>query len=356
MARPMGKLSEGRVSIRKKGKYYCARWTEGKRQREKSLRVTNLEVAKRLARQISDALEKEEPWEWVLGGSDSNEPTFAEAVNEYLEKGSRWAASTRRQNKHTVQLLVKEFGAISVSKVDKKQIEGFLARKRDEGLSVASRNRYLCALKVILAKAEDWSYIRENPAAHIRCLPEGRKLPRPYSDEEVNRLLVEMQTGHRSVAEIFLHTGVRKSELINLLWSDVDLAARTVTIRSPKNQRDRTIPMSTRVHEILKQRRREWESGKRGRDVKDMRVYGTLADIRQVVRRAWKRAEIPDERCQVLRPLHSFRDTNITRLVEAGVPLDRVQKLAGHAGVEMTRRYAETREESLREAVSAVFG
>ena len=80
----------------------------------------------------------------------------------------------------------------------------------------------------------------------------------------------------------------RKGELIKLLWSDVDFSARTITVRSPKNKRDRTIPMSTRVFEILTQRRREWQSEQTGKRVKDVRVYGPLADIRQVVRRAWK--------------------------------------------------------------------
>ena len=42
-------------------------------------------------------------------------------------------------------------------------------------------------------------------------------------------------------------------------------------------------------------------------------------------------------------------------MVEKGVPLDRVQVLAGHNSIEMTRRYAETRSESLREAIQQVF-
>ena len=356
MARPRSTLSEGRVSLRKRSKYYSARWSEGNGQREVSLKVTNLEVAKQLARQISNTMENGEPWEWVLGETRPSEQTFSQVVNEYLERGSRWSETTRQQNKSTVSLLLREFGDLPVSKGTRHGIEGFLARRRDDGLSTASRNRYLCALKVILAKAEEWAYIRENPAAALKCLPEGKKLPRPYTADEIDRILPEMEDRHRGIAEIYLHTGMRKGELIKLLWSDVDFSARTITVRSPKNQRDRAIPMSTRVFEILNQRRQEWQSEQTDKRVKDVRVYGPLANIRQAVRRAWARAGIDEERCQVLRPLHAFRDTNITRLVEAGVPLDRVQTLAGHASVEMTRRYAETREESLREAVATVFG
>ena len=189
MVRPMGIQSEGRVGYRKKGKYYQARWTEGERQREVSLRVTNKDRAKILCRQINDSLEKGEPWEWVLGRLQKGERTFRDLVDEYLERGSRWSETTRRQNSGTVNRLVAEFGDWPVTQIERRDIEGYLARRRDEGLSKASRNRYLCALKVMFAAAEEWGYLRESPVDRLKTEPEGRKMPRPYYDEEVDRLL-----------------------------------------------------------------------------------------------------------------------------------------------------------------------
>ena len=52
---------------------------------------------------------------------------------------------------------------------------------------------------------------------------------------------------------------------------------------------------------------------------------------------------------------HRLRDTAATTLLDAGVPLDRVQTILGHRDIGMTRRYAETRPEHLREAISAAF-
>ena len=66
--------------------------------------------------------------------------------------------------------------------------------------------------------------------------------------------------------------------------------------------------------------------------------------------------DLPPERRDALRPVHSFRDTAITRLVSAGVPLPVVQELAGHATIEMTRRYAEVSPKAVRQAVERVFG
>ena len=139
---------------------------------------------------------------------------------------------------------------------------------------------------------------------------------------------------------------------MNLLWGDVDFAAGTLTIREPKNRRDRTVPMSRRVHEILRKRRREWEAEHLD-DQADLRVFGPAANIRQVLNRAAIRADIEKGRRGRLQ--HRLRDTFITHMVEQGIPLDRVQVLAGHNSIEMTRRYAETRPEALKQAIAQVF-
>ena len=49
---------------------------------------------------------------------------------------------------------------------------------------------------------------------------------------------------------------------------------------------------------------------------------------------------------------HRLRDTCATTLLDAGVPLDRVQLILGHRDIGMPRRYAETRPEALRDAIA----
>ena len=89
--------------------------------------------------------------------------------------------------------------------------------------------------------------------------------------------------------------------------------------------------------------------------VLDPRVYGSLADIRQVIDRALERIGIDPDRRAWLRPLHSLRDTFITRLAESGISLDRRMKLSGHRDPKMNLAYGEVYFDSLRESIHQTF-
>ena len=86
--------------------------------------------------------------------------------------------------------------------------------------------------------------------------------------------------------------------------------------RAPKNDDDRTIPLSEAAFSILQERRREWE-GERSSSVVDLRVFGDAGDIRKVLDRADVRAAIEDGRRHRLQ--HRLRDTCATTLLDAGV-------------------------------------
>ena len=94
MARPAKAPGYGRVRLNKRGQYWYARFTAGGR-REVPLRVTNRVPAEAKARQINDALEKGEPWEWALEKQAIGAKIFADVVEEFWEKGCAWASSTR---------------------------------------------------------------------------------------------------------------------------------------------------------------------------------------------------------------------------------------------------------------------
>ena len=108
MARPASAAGHGRVRIRKRGKFWYARWIDGVTRHEINLELTNKKNAEDKAKEIDDALERGEPW---VSGRDRSVVTFAQVVEEYLNKGSRWSENTRRGTKSVLNQLVAEFGS-----------------------------------------------------------------------------------------------------------------------------------------------------------------------------------------------------------------------------------------------------
>lgn len=346
MPRPTTASGFGRVRIRKRDRFWCARWTDGSDRHEVSLKVTNKEVAEGKAREINDALEAGQRW---VPGRDRSLITFEQAVDEYLEKGSRWSQNTRRGTRSIVRQLKAEFGDRPVAQIRPQELEAYLARRRDEGLTASSRNRILAAAKAIFKKAAEWGYVPHDPAATVKMEREAVKMPMPYTRDEVGRILEQLEPGHRRIAEIYLQTGLRLSELRRLRWADVDFESAALTVRGPKNLRDRVVPTSRRVFQILQELRGENRAARN----RSLQVVGDKADILEPLNRAALRAGIDDGRRHRLQ--HRLRDTAATTMLDRGVPLDRVQAILGHRTLAMTRRYAETRDEHLRSAIAQAF-
>ena len=324
--------------------------------------IKNQRNAEKHAREIAELLETGQ-WSKVKNRTEARDRTFSDLVDEFIGKGcpqtrrrgGYWSESTRRQNLSTLNLLGKQFGDMAIGDVDAEAIEAYLTRQRDDGLTKGTRNRHLAVLKVLLAKAHEWGYTQADAAREVRTERVGRKKPRPYREEELSKLLPALEDRHRDIATIYLETGLRRGELLKLLWSDVDLQEGTLTVRETKNEDDRVIPLSNAAHQILDERKREWETERRQTMVVDPKVYGTLADIRQVLDRAMKRLNFDPDRRAWLRPTHSLRDTFITRLARNGTPLDRRMKLAGHRDPAMNLAYGEVEPEALRDAIVQTF-
>jgi len=339
----------------------------GKRVKERvegtgSVPVTRQDVAEKKAYDIAILLETGQ-YSKLRNRMEAKNQTFADLVEEFKEKGypqtrrrgGYWSESTRRSCTPTLNKLAATFGESAIGDVDAEAIEAYLSRLRDDGLTKGTRNRHLAILKVLLAKAHEWGYTPADAAREVGTESVGQKKPRPYRDEELARLFSEMEDRHRAIATVYLETGLRRGELVKLLWSDVDLDARTLTIRDPKNEDDREIPLSNQAYEVLRQRRSEWEQERRRSLVVEPRVYGNLADIRQVIDRALKRLNLDSDRRAWLRPIHSLRDTFGTRLARQGIPLDRRMKLMGHRDPKMSLAYGEVEPESLRDAIAQTF-
>ena len=208
-----------------------------------SLKVTRRDLAEKEAGEINDLLEAGQ-WSKIRNRAEARHRTFSEVTTEFLTKGNRWSESTLKGCSASLNRLLSEFGELALTDIDAGLIEAYIARRRDEGRSKGTRNRELAIVKAILKKAFEWGYVAHNAAADVTTERQGKKTPQPYMRDELARLLAELQPRHRSIATLYLHTALRRSELMKLRWADVDWEVQTLTVRAPKNDDDRTIPLS----------------------------------------------------------------------------------------------------------------
>ena len=183
--------------------------------------------------------------------------TFAQFLEEFRRDFGGWSENTWRGNSGMLKRLCEEFGQHTLTEIKPRQVDGYLNRRRREGLAEATVNRYLCGLKTLFAVAKLWEYVEKSPVAEIKTIKEQGKVPEALSDEELEGLRDHCPSKLKAIVTLAADTGLRKSELQRLAWGDIDFDARTITIRRSKNKDYRVIPMTQVVHQLLSSLRKE---------------------------------------------------------------------------------------------------
>lgn len=149
---------------------------------------------------------------------------------------------------------------------------------------------------------------------------------------------------------IQLYTGMRRGEVRNLKWADVDLERGFIHIRDPKGGVDQVIPMSDAAHDLLSnhpevERNPYVFSGDRMGGPRGMR------QISEASRKIRDAAGLSAD----FRPNHGLRHTFASHLASSGeVDLYTLQRLMTHKSPMMTQRYAHLRDETLQRGANVM--
>ena len=234
---------------------------------------------------------------------------------------------------HIIEIWKKWFGNLPVKELNQQKVEKFLAERMEEkALSPATRNRHLAHLSSIFNKGKEWGLITDNPAQGIKPLRENGARTRFLDKEEIQLLLNASSERFRPTLITALHSGMRRGEILNLKWSDVDFKNGIITVQESKSGKKRMIPMDNTLCGTLSVLPTRFQRGyvfpspiKEGKP---------LYDFKRQFRNAVKKAGITDFR------FHDCRHTFASHLVMSGVDLMIVRELLGHATLTMTMRYA----------------
>jgi len=274
---------------------------------------------------------------------DTEDVPFSSLVKEYLEyiEVNR-AASTFTVNKCRIEAnLIPYFGDTPLNQINLQMVDRYKYMRIRDGIAPGTVNEELKRISHMLNMAIKWKYIDKNIVSSVEKLKVPERVPRFLGQEEIRRLVKAAKSSHiYPIIVTALHTGMRKSELFNLQWSDIDFDQDIVTIQSKddwhtKNYKSRTIQLTPVLYKVLMNHRQlHLELDNRSEYVFTYRGKQIKRGISSSLDAVLKQANL------VGVTLHTFRHTFASQLVMAGVSLMDVKELMGHQKFETTLQYA----------------
>lgn len=200
--------------------------------------------------------------------------------------------------------------------------------------SNATINRYCSLLSKMFNLLIADEKLEKNPCHFSSKLRENNVKIRYLTEDEQTRMFKQLNKLEflklKPIIICALYTGMRKGEILNLKWSQVDLRNGYIDILKSKSGKERKIPIADKLKNELQ------NMGKNGEEYvfTNPDTLKPYTDIKKSFASLMKMSEITNFR------FHDIRHTVATRLVESGTDLLIVQEILGHAKIETTMRYA----------------
>jgi integrase len=268
--------------------------------------------------------------------------TFAEYAETWFEEGKsrrRWKASTVKQYVSVRRRLVAFFGPMPLAGIRPRHVAEFIAEvSKDFAAWTVSRD--VSTLHAIFASAKPEELVESNPAERAERPRVPKRRWRILEREEVGRVAAAFTDAQaRVVFLVLVLTGIRRTELQELRWRDVDLLEGILRVTDSKTEEGiRAIAIPPRLQAELAGHYQRTDFRRA-----DERVFchpGTGARYRdnkfkEKLDAALAVAEVEGR----VRPFHDLRHTAITHDAASGSSAIAVMAKAGHANMATTQTY-----------------
>lgn len=237
--------------------------------------------------------------------------------------------------------------------VDYGQIRIWIVELMESGIENRSVNRKISSLKTFYNYLLKTGVIEKSPLDQHRSLKTPKKVLVPFSQKEMQHLS-EIYGTERTfenlrnilIMELLYTTGMRRSELIGLQLSDVNLESRQIKVLGKRNK-ERFIPLLDttiiKIKEYLEFRKQletiqtQLLLTDKGEPIYDSMVYKIVKQFMTLVSSKEKKSP------------HVLRHAFATHLLDEGSDLNTVKELLGHSSLASTQVYTHTSLERLKE-------
>jgi integrase len=270
-------------------------------------------------------------------------PTFTKAVEDFLARAKIEHAektTTYRRYYFSGELLKKYFGNVKVDKIQKKDVESFIAwrarqtsRKTKDFITRETINNELLTLKIILKRLVESKILRNNPAFGVKQLKANDRNFHVITHDEEKRYLLAAPQPLQDVAILMLETGMRCGEVYRVRRQDVSLDKGFLQVVKGKTESSiRQVHLSDRAKVVLQYRADKFTGDNLfpQNDIDGERATFTLDRLHL---ETIKKLELKFR-------LYDARHTFASRHVENGIDLLVLASILGHSSLKMVMRYA----------------
>jgi site-specific recombinase XerD len=216
-------------------------------------------------------------------------------------------------------------------------------------------------LKKFFQWAVNEGHMKENYILHIKKPKRPQRLPRRLTEAQINKIMVATfsmpyqyhfeYVRNQAIIATYIYTGLRRSELLKLRITDLNMEDMTIFISQGKGKKDRYVPIHYKLRPILKRYFAERKKANKEslylfvglRSNKPLSETG----IKKICRKVRKAAGVH------FTP-HQLRHSFASQAVEQGINLVVLKEIMGHSDIRTTMIYLKMSPKSLGEGMNSV--
>lgn len=238
--------------------------------------------------------------------------------------------------------------------ISHKEIREYLSSIQNKNYSKTTLSRKIASIRTFYRYMYREKLVEANPADNIKGPKKTQPLPKFFSDKEMDEILnninIKTPSGYRNraIIETLYATGMRVSELCNLVFDNLNLEQNEITVFG-KGGKERIVLISNKAKEYLcnyLESIRPKFAQKNDNKFVFLNIEGfrfQQRSVHNILKEVAKKLKIQKQlSAHVLR--HSFA----TRLLENGADLRVVQELLGHASISNTQIYTHVSTQRLK--------